>query len=543
MHDLLARFGGLRRVFASVFRNRDLARVQVAFAAFGIAEFGTWVAILVYAYERGGAAEMGFAAVIQLVPAALLAPFASVLGDRYRRDRVLAFGYLVQALTMVGAGAAIMLGAGPFLVYPLAAVVATAITLTRPVQSALLPQLARTPEELTAANAAAGTIESGAGLVGPGIAGVLLGLGGPGLVFAALGGGVLIAALLQFRLTPQPEVERSPGRPFHEAIEGFRAVAKQADHRVLVGLMTGRSVISGALDVMVVVIALGLLQIGQSGAGYLTAAVGAGGLIGGLATFALIGRRRLTPALGSGLLLLGIPVAVLGLAPGAVIAAALLLASGSGYTVADVSGRTLLQRVIPDDVLTRVFGVLEGLDMAALAIGSAVASALTELLGPGPALAIVGALLPVVALLMWRRLRAIDLEAPVPVREIALLREIRLFAPLDPPSLESVAGSMVPVEAALGENVITQGHEGDRFYVIEDGRVEVARDGQWVATLGPGDYFGEIALLRDVPRTASVTALGPVRLFALERADFLEAVTGHPVSREAADAVVEDRLR
>ena len=534
---------GIARVFGSVFRNRDLARVMVAFSVYGVAEMGTWVAILVYAFERGGAAETGLAVVVQLIPASITVSFASVVGDRRRRDRVLLGTYLVQVVAMGGAGLAIVLGAGPLVVYPLAAVVASALPLTRPVQSALLPQLASTPEELTAANAAAGTIQSAGALAGPATAALLLGVRGPGLVFLVFSGALLVSALALIGLTPQPPVERSPGRPLREAMAGFRTVARQPDHRILVGLMAGRSIIAGALDVMVVVIALGVLGLGQSGAGLLAAAVGAGGLLGGLATFALIGRHRLTPTLGTGLLLLGLPIMVLGVAPGAVLAASLLLASGGGYTVAEVSGRTLLQRVVPDNVLARVFGVLEGLDQMSLALGAALASILTEALGTGAALAIVGLFLPLLAALLWRRLLFIDRLAPARVREIALLRDTPLFSPLDPPALEGLAGALVPVEAGLGTHVIRQGDDGDRFYVIDDGRVEVTRDRQVVATLGPGDSFGEIALLRDVPRTATVTALGPVKLLALERADFLQAVTGHPVARDAADSVVEDRLR
>jgi CRP-like cAMP-binding protein len=87
-----------------------------------------------------------------------------------------------------------------------------------------------------------------------------------------------------------------------------------------------------------------------------------------------------------------------------------------------------------------------------------------------------------------------------------------------------------------------KGEPGNRFYVIADGEVEVTRDGRPVARLGPGAYFGEIALLRDVPRTATVTATTPTTLLVLERADFLEAVTGHPVAREAADVTIRERL-
>jgi hypothetical protein len=194
-------------------------------------------------------------------------------------------------------------------------------------------------------------------------------------------------------------------------------------------------------------------------------------------------------------------------------------------------------------VLTRVFGVLEGLDMAALAVGAFIAPMLASLLAIEPALALVGLFLPLFALLLWTRLQAVDRDAPVRLAELRLLSEVPLFAPLGPPVLEALAHAAIVVEAGEGEDVIRQGDQGDRFYVIREGTVEVARDGTPVATLGAGDYFGEIALLRDVPRTATVTARGNVHLLALERADFLEAVTGHPVSREEAETVADRRLR
>ncbi|MDQ4006108.1 MAG: cyclic nucleotide-binding domain-containing protein, partial [Actinomycetota bacterium] len=313
--------------------------------------------------------------------------------------------------------------------------------------------------------------------------------------------------------------------------------------RVLVGLLAARSIVIGALDVMVVVIALGLLDLGRSSAGYLTATLGAGGLLGGLVALTLVGRRWLAWPLAGGLLTLGVPVAVVGLVGNPVVAGLLLLAGGSGLTVADVAGRTLLQRVARDEVLTRVFGVLEGLDMAALAVGAFIAPMLASLLDIELALVLVGLFLPLLALLLWKRLQAVDRDAPVRLAELRLLSEVPLFAPLGPPVLEALAHAAIMVEARDGEEVIRQGEEGDRFYVIRGGSVEVSRDGTPVATLGAGDYFGEIALLRDVPRTATVTATGEVRLLALERADFLEAVTGHPVSREEAETVADRRLR
>jgi hypothetical protein len=216
--------------------------------------------------------------------------------------------------------------------------------------------------------------------------------------------------------------------------------------------------------------------------------------------------------------------------------------AGAGRPLIDVAGRTLLQRVVPDRVLSRVFGVLEGLYMAGLALGLTIAPILFALMGQRATFVVAGSFLPIVYLLAWRRLAEIDSSVAVPEARLALLRSLPIFAPLSAPVLEQVASRLIPTEAALGSEIIRQGDPGDRFYVIEEGEVVVSKNGRQVATLQQGDFFGEIALLREIPRTATVTAQTDTLLYALERDDFLEAVTGHPQSAEAADAVTRARL-
>jgi MFS family permease len=536
-----ARLRGTLRAFRAVIRNPDLRRVELAYFAFRMAELGTWVAILVFAYRQGGAAEAGLVAMIQLAPAAIAAPFASVLGDRVRRERALLLGYVVPTAAMGGVAVALLSGAPVPVIYLLAVIMTTSLTLTRPVQSALLPQLVQTPDELTAANVALGTVNATVVLLGPALAGVLLGLEGPGLVFAVFAGGLLLATLLVARLQPSPPPGRTSEHPWHEAMAGFRALAREPSQRLVVGLLAGQSVIEGAFDVLLVVIALGLLGLPAAGAGYLTAALGAGGVVGGILALRLVGRRHLAPSMVTGLLVYGLASAAIAVGSLPVLVVGLLVIGGAGYVQADTAGRTLLQRVVPDRVLARVFGVLEGLQMGALAVGSILAPVLTSTLGIRGGILAIGLLLPVAILLLWARVRAVDRAAKVPEAEIVLLRSLDLFAPLSPPTLEGVASRLVTVYASPGDVLIRQGDVGDRFYVVKEGELEVTRDGRHVARLRRGGYFGEIALLRDVPRTATVTAATPASLLALERPDFLEAITGHPQSRAAADQVARDR--
>jgi MFS family permease len=527
------------RVLGGVMRNPDLRRVELAFVAFNAAEWGVWIAMLVYAYERGGATTAGLVALVQLVPASLFAPIAASLGDRYRPTQVLAAGYAVQAAAM-GATAAVMLGGGPPpAAYALAAVAATAVTITRPAQAVLMPALARTPEELTAANVASGWIESVSVLTAPALAGVLLGVGGAGIVFAVMAAVALSAVVLVRPVRGPGPAGGAAG--LADALGGICVVVDEPGPRALVWLLGVESFAIGALDVLYVVLAVGVLHHGGSTAGYLNAAFGAGGVAGVAATVALVGRRRLAPALLAGLVLWAAALAVLAVAPSLVAAILLLGAAGVGRTTVDVAGRTLLQRIARPDALARVFGLLEGVSMAGLAAGSIAASAFVGLAGNRGALVCLAVVLPLAALLVLRSVLAAD-SAVLPVVEMARLRALPIFAPLGAPALEGLARSLEPVEVAAGAAAVREGEAGDRFYLVVEGELEVSVGGERVSDLARGDCFGEIALLRDVPRTATVTARTAVRLDALDKAAFLSAVTGYDPSARAAEQLVHGRL-
>jgi len=531
----------IRTVLGGVFRNPELKRVELAFAGFNAGEWGVWIAMLVYAYEQGGATTAGLVAAAQLVPAGLAAPFAAVLADRYAPVRVLTLGYVAQALAMGATGAALLAHGPPLLAYALAAVGATCVTVTRPTQSALVPALARTPDELTATNVVSGWIEAVSVLVAPAGAGVILAVASPGWVFAALAVVTLAAALLVEPLRgPPPAAEPRP--PLEEALGGFRLLAKEPATRTLVALLGGQFIAIGGLDVLYVVLAISVLDLGGSGAGYLNAAFGAGGVAGIAVTVSLIGRRRLMPALVLGILAWGAAFALLGAWPTTIGALLLLAVAGAGRSLLDVAGRTILQRTAPGDVLSRVFGVLEGLSMAGLALGSLLTPALVSLFGARWAILGIGALLPLAVLLASRPLLEIDRRAPVPVVEIALLRSLPLFSPLGAPALEGLARGLAELQAPAGTVVVREGEPGDRFYVVAEGELDVSARGRELRTIGRGDGFGEIALLENVPRTATVTALTDSRLYALDKPSFLASVSSHPRAAGEADRLVRERL-
>jgi hypothetical protein len=539
--------GQRRAVLRGVAANPALRRVEAASLGFGCVENGVWVSVLVYAYERGGTAVAAAIAVLQLLPAAAVAPLASTLTDRRGGAVGLWTGYVAQALS-VGATALLLLSGAPAAaVYAAAVLAACAVTLTRPAQAALLPTLVDDPRQLTAANALGGWLESMSFLLGPAAAGALIGLDGPGLSCALFAGTAALAAALVAPLAarawtaPQTtEHQKSVGD--HGRAAAFRLLRSEPGIATLVVLVALQYIALGALDVLVVVLAIKLLALGASGAGYLNAAFGAGGVAGGILTIGLIGRARLAPPLIAGAIAWGAAFLLLGAWPTAVGAFLLFAAAGASRMLLDVSGRTLLQRTTPAYMRGRVFGVLEGGAMLGLAIGSASVPLLALAGGPRTSVAGIGALLVVTAVAVAHLLARLERTAPTPSTELALLRGSSIFGVLAAPQLEALARSLVLERAPAGVVVIREGDRGDRFYLVADGSLGVSVDGAERGRLQPGDGFGEIALLRDGVRTATVTTREPVTLYTLDRSSFLEAVTGSPHARRAAERVAAERL-
>jgi MFS family permease len=533
----------IRNAVTVVFRNPDLRRQEIALFLFNGAEWAVWIAMLVYAYDRGGATMAGLVALIQLVPAALFAPFASALPDLYRPALVLTLSYVAQGIAMSVTAAVLILGGPPWLAYAAAAAAATAVVVTRPTVATLVPALARVPEELMAANVVTGWIESVSVLVAPAVAGLLIAAWGPGWVFLLMGGLVLVGALLVLPIKGPPSAPREAGPgTMAELLEGFQVLRDEPQARLLVGLLGSQFVAMGMLDVLYVVLAVGTLAMGQGGAGYLNAAFGAGGVIGIAITASLVGRARLMPAVITSLAVWLVSFALMTVWSHALAALLLLAVAGAARSLFDVAGRTLLQRTAPANVLARVFGILEALIMAGTAVGALIAPVLVNLGGARAATIGVGIMLPLLALLGGRRLLALDASANVPVVEIGLLRSLRLFTALPPPEIEGLARSLEPLSASAGQAVVVQGENGDRYYAIADGVFEVTVDGRRIATLGRGDGFGEIALLHDGVRTATVSALTPGRLYFIDKGPFLEVLTGHPAAQLTATAIVAENL-
>src|SRR5881396_1084635 len=459
---------------AALARNENLRRVELAWGASIAAEWTHFVALGVFAYNAGGASAVGIAGLVRMLPAAFVAPFAATLGDRFRRERFL-------------------------VVVSLAGVVGVTSTIFRPALQATLPSLARTPEELIAANGATSTLESLGTLLGPLVAGVLVSVANAGVVFLVAAAALLVAAGLLQRVQVEGRIQATPAAEMPQPREllagGFRAVVSEPRTRLLVFLTTAQSFVRGALNVLIVVGAFRVLGAGAGAVGYLTAAVGVGGLVGAFGALSLKGRQLAVP-FGVSLIFWGLPIALIPAWPRVAVAFLLLAVVGAANSVEDVAVFTLLQRVIPDDILTRVLGIVWGLAMGAIAIGSVAATGIVALVGSRAAFVVVGAILPLTTLIVWRQLVRIDREMLPPAEELAIVEGVPMFAPLSIAAKEHMAARLVEVPVSAGEVVIRTGEAGDRFYMVADGALEVTNGVR--ARARRGDFFGELALLRDI---------------------------------------------
>ncbi len=533
--------------FGAVWRNANLRWLELAWTASIVGQYAFLVAVSVYAYGVGGEKAVGLVFLARLVPAALVAPFAGMLGDRYPRERVLLVTNVSRILLVGAAAIGVLADADPWVVYGLAIAATIATTPFRSSQAALTPALARTPEELTAANAVASGVESIAVFAGPALAGALFAFASTGMVFFATASLVVVSSfflvLIRVGEVDAPRRELDASTILDERLAGFTTLARDRSLALMMGLLTAQTAMFGALQVFIVVMALQALDLGDAGVGYLNAAIGVGAFVGALGALTLTGARRLSPAFLGGLVVTGAPLVAMGLWQQPAVAVVALAVMGIGNAFVDVSGLTLVQRTVPDEVLARVFGVIQMLWMASMGIGAALAPALISWLGLETALVGVGLFLPVLVAVFGATVARIDAATAGPESdELRILVSVPIFAPLPGGSIEHLATRLVPLRVESGSMIVREGDAGDRFYIVAEGELSVSQEGAPLTALGPGDYFGEIALLRDTARTATVTSRTDAVLYALDREDFLAAVTGHPQSAEAAESVMSARL-
>jgi MFS family permease len=545
VRTLRSRLSRSTAALRGVFANPALRRVQLAYAGSSVGAYANGVTVAVYAYEHGGATAVGVVTAVRQVVAAVIAPFAATLSDRYLREHVMLASDLARILT-VGVTTVLVAAHGPSLLVYAAATATTSLgTVFRPAEASLMPLLARSPEELTAANVSSSTFDSAGVFAGPAIAAFLLALSGPALAFGFVVATFFWSGYFVARVHTPPGAVAEPESDEEEDsggfVAGFRTIAAEPRLRLLIGLYSAQCFVAGALGVFIVAIALQLLGLGNAGVGLLQSACGIGSILGAAVALSLVSRARVAADFAIGLTLWGLPLVLVGVVPTAAVAALALGIVGVGNTLVDISAITLVQRSTPREVSGRVFGVVESVTVAAMAFGALVAPGLIGLFGVRGALFCVGAFLPVLSILRWRSLGTIDAGAQVPEERLAALRGVPFLAPLPAQTLEWLADRLADVSLPAGETLFERGDPGDRFYLLREGTLEIVLPGETKVEKAPA-FVGEIALLRDIPRTASVRARTDSALWALERSDFLGAVSGHARSRASAEELAVARL-
>lgn len=543
-----------RASLTSVFGNPNLRRVQLALAGSLIGDWAYATAVAVWAYQVGGAKAVGIWAAVRLTLMAVGSPIGATIADRMSRRALMITVDLLRAVLVVLAAVCLYLDLHPITVFVLASVATVVGTPFRPAQRSLMPALANHPEELTASNGTSSTLESLAFFAGPALGALLIGVADVPLVFLLNAATFVWSMLFVLRVrvpastrpepaTPEPGGDAQDTRPgfLGETVAGFRTIGKDRDLLVVTVEICAQTLVAGAGAVFLVVMAVDILQTGPKGVGYLNSVFGVGAIIGGFVAIARSSHRTLAQDMTVGVVLWALPLLLVTAwaAPLATFAAVALL--GFGNPLVDVNMDTIVQRIVPDEVMGRVFGALEALLIGTMALGSVVMPFLIGWLGLRASLAALSILVTVVALLGMPRMRGLDGRLRRPAG-LPLLQAVPMFSPLAPSVVEALASRLVAVQVPAGEVMLREGEESDRFYVIEAGLVEVTQDGAVLRREGPGDFFGEIGLLRDVPRTATITAVEDTTLQALERDDFLAAVTGQREARRVADEVVSRRL-
>jgi predicted MFS family arabinose efflux permease len=528
----------------AVIRNGDIARLEAAWLTANAATYAFLVTTLVVAYDTGGAIGAGLVGVMRYLPPALIAPLAGLPAARWRTDRVLLAVNLGRAAAMLLAFAILVSGGPVPVLFLLVAIEAGLGGLTRPLHMSLLPWLARTPGELVASNIASSAAEGLGTLIGPAIAGILLATSGPS--GATAGAAALMAlSVLGVASTHVSMIRTGPvGSELRSGLTaGLHAVRRTATVRLVLASFSLQTCVRGMLTVLLVVAAIETLGMGDPGVGTLNAAIGAGGFVGAVVALSLTGRTRFGSTFALSLAMWGLPIAVIGIVADPIVAAGLLAIVGMSNALLDVTGFTLLQRSTPNHARVGVMGIADSLGAVSAAIGGLLASALIGRLGVAGAFVVAGAILPVAALIILPSMRRAESLADPDEARSRLLRADPLLSMLSISIVEELASALRPVEFDAGDDLIREGEAGNVYLILTAGEADVSQGGARLRRVGPGDGVGEISLLRDVPRTASVTAIERVTAYSLDRGAFLAALTGHSAAGSNAHAIVDHRLR
>jgi MFS family permease len=522
-----------------------LRGLQAIGFVFSIAEVTAWVTVLVVAFDRGGAGAAGLAVVVQLVPTALLAPVVTAAGDRFPRHLVLTVGFAVLAASATGIAISLASSADLWVVLLLAAAYTVALESTPATVASLLVRHARTPNQLMQWNVAQSSAQTAGSLLGPLLTSALLVVAGPSWVFALLAVlCALTAAGITVRLPSDDRTRSTTGlrTVLRASANGIAYAATTPGPRRVIAFIAAAGFLIGSFDVFFVAVAFD--ELGRSGS--TAAMLSAGFAAGGLIATAVMRRRStwgLPTATAAGALLLSLPLVPLGNV--AHLATALLLVGilGAGNALVEICGYTMLQRSSSESMTSRVFGILRSWYFLAAAAGAAIAGFLVTRHDLSSLLAWFGVTFAVILSIGAIALRRTATRSiTVDAAALGRLRTVDFLDGLPLPTLEELADRLDVRHVEAGCEVITEGDEGAEFFVLVEGAVEISRENVVLETVAAPCSFGEVALLHECVRTATVTTTQPSRLLVIERRDFLDAIGRTTTSRNMA-LDVADRFR
>jgi hypothetical protein len=506
---------------------KGLRGLAFIFGCFKTSEYGSWIAVTIYANQRGGVREAGAVLVASLVPATVAALGTGNLLVRFHARTVLAWGMVVQAVGLAALALCISQAAPVLVTYAAAVVTATAMVTSRPAISALLPALTPDPRSITRAHVLLGWLDGAATLAGPAVtAACLLGAGFTAafVAFALIAG---LAAVLAFLLPPGGEVDLLEEDDAPNLGRALRQIARAPGPRSALLVLTAQGLLVGCLDLLVVAVP-DRTHGSAASAGWYGTALGAGAIIGGTASVVLIGRRRLWPATVASTVVAAGTVAALCATTAPVAVGAVFVAIGAAAAMMLVACRATLQRLTELRLVSHVFAAAEALESAMLLAGALIVPLLVSSAGINGTCLVIAGILLAAAVVVIRPIAASERSALGAFDRVAALRLVPALAHLGAAMLESLGRAAQPHMFAAGSALMTQGEPGDVYQVIVNGHVDISRDGTIINRQGPGTGVGELALLFPTPRTATVTATDDVHTLSLDRETFLLALTQQP---------------
>lgn len=543
--------------FRSALAHRDFRFLLASLATSGIGDWFYNVALVVFVLEQTSSPVwLAATSIGRLAPYVLFGTVGGVIADRYDRRSVMIATDLARAALMGLLTLAALLAAPAGIAVLLAFLSTIASTAFFPAAAATTPTVVD-ERSLAPANALISTFDYVAVALGPALGGLLLIVAdAPAVSFAVNGVTFLVSALLLSNLhrgkPVAKEEEAAAAQPFvHRLAEGWRAISSSAPVTLLVAIIVIACFTYGEESVLYVLVSKELLGTGAQGVGYIFAAVGVGGVLAsGLANRAS-GARRTGRVLVLGSLIAATPLLALPFTRSPAVAYLLVAVEGGSFIFVEVMATTLLQRIVSQEVLGRVFGILDSLSIGGTILGAVLAPLMLEA-GLSAALLIAGGILIVSTLACAPRLLALDRQSDERRRQLApaveLMQGLDIFTGMPRGSLEALAAASTEEPLPAGKVIIQEGDEAEDFFVIRSGELEVLSSGEAGATpakiraLGPGDYAGEIGLVEKIPRTATVRTVSAAIVLRVTGREFLDAVGQAPGASGVLFAGIAGRL-